>query len=70
MKPKRPGIPNTSTPLSEFWFWVVQEYSKRKFSFLEDKAFAVEGVVEMLRDMFGAKCYYGVWETFPVECLM
>jgi hypothetical protein len=69
MEPKRPNISNTSQ-FGDLWYWIVNQYSTRQFSFIEDKAFAMEGVVEMLRMQFGGKCYHGVWTTCALECLV
>lgn len=52
------------------WRTVVEAYTLRHLSFAEDRPLAVQGVIDFLSKTFVDQCYFGVWKSFPVGCLL
>ncbi|KAH7068095.1 heterokaryon incompatibility protein-domain-containing protein [Paraphoma chrysanthemicola] len=52
------------------WQNVVEDYTERQFSFEDDRPLAINGIVEFLEHRYGGKCYFGVWDSIPIGCLL
>ncbi|KAI1381168.1 heterokaryon incompatibility protein-domain-containing protein [Hypoxylon crocopeplum] len=55
---------------AHIWPPIVHEYSHRILSFDEDRPIAIRGVIDFLSRAIGDKCYFGVWSSFSIPCLL
>ncbi|KAF2106732.1 heterokaryon incompatibility protein-domain-containing protein [Lophiotrema nucula] len=56
--------------LREIWRYVVERYTERQFSFAGDRPLAIRGIVDFLESRFDDQCYFGIWGSIPVGCLL
>lgn len=52
------------------WRRIVEDYSKRQFSFEEDRPLALKGMEDFLEKRANGKCYFGMWSSMGVGCLL
>ncbi|KAF6791029.1 het domain protein [Colletotrichum musicola] len=52
------------------WRRILQDYSKRKFSFARDRVIAIEGVVQCLGASLKEQCFLGLWEGDAIRSLV
>ncbi|KAI5921527.1 heterokaryon incompatibility protein-domain-containing protein [Camillea tinctor] len=64
------SINDIEDSLSSIWPEVVEEYTSRDLSFAEDRPLAAGGVIDFLSGIFHDKCYFGVWASCPIACLL
>ncbi|KAI8624251.1 HET-domain-containing protein [Xylariaceae sp. FL1651] len=56
--------------LDFLWREIVEQYTLRELSFLTDRQYAISGVVDFLSGIFNDECYFGVWKSCAVVCLL
>lgn len=59
-----------SEGLRQIWPEVVEQYTLRELSFVEDRPQAIKGVIASLSHTFRESCHWGIWESCPVSCLV
>ncbi|KAI1365827.1 HET-domain-containing protein [Xylaria arbuscula] len=52
------------------WREIVEQYTLRELSIPEDRPLAISGVVDFLSEAYSDECYFGVWKSCPIICLL
>ncbi|KAI0966380.1 HET-domain-containing protein [Xylaria arbuscula] len=56
--------------LDFIWREIVEQYTLRELSFPEDRQLAISGVIDFLSEIFSDECYFGIWKSCPIVCLL
>ncbi|KAI0432011.1 HET-domain-containing protein [Xylaria sp. FL1042] len=56
--------------LDSLWREIVEQYTLRDLSILEDRSYAIDGIIDFLSDVLSDECHFGVWKSSPVACLL
>ncbi|KAK5634665.1 hypothetical protein RRF57_010378 [Xylaria bambusicola] len=56
--------------LDFIWREIVEQYTLRELSITEDRPLAISGVIDFLSEAFSDECYFGVWKSCPIVCLL
>ncbi|KAI1422805.1 HET-domain-containing protein [Xylaria sp. FL1777] len=56
--------------LDSLWREIVEQYTLRELSVLEDRPYAINGIVDLLSEVLRDECHFGVWRSCPVLCLL
>lgn len=59
-----------SDELEFLWRELVEEYTRRDLSFLQDRQHAISGIVDFLSTTYGDRCHFGIWTSCAVACLL
>ncbi|CAM1503118.1 Fc.00g078940.m01.CDS01 [Cosmosporella sp. VM-42] len=56
--------------LEFLWKDLMEQYTHRELGLQEDRPIAIAGVIDFISDLTGDKCFYGIWKSCAVACLL